>query len=143
MSRLKKIARIFLSKNFLIYSLIGTINTINTAVFSGLLALIIEENVASYLGFILSLSCGYLLNARFNFHHKISFVEYIRFMSSYVPNFLIYIAISTVAISVWGWPPFWATVLAAVAGVPVTFALMKFYAFGNAKYQKDANDKDL
>lgn len=143
MNRLKKIVRIFLSKNFLLYSLIGTINTVNTAAFSGLLSFLLEDNIASYLGFILSLSCGYLLNARFNFHHKISFIEYLRFMSSYIPNFLIYIAISTIAISVWEWPPFWATVLAAVAGVPVTFALMKFYAFGNAKYKRDANEEDL
>ncbi len=143
MKRLKEFVYSFISRNFVMYSLIGTINTLDTAIFSALLAFVLDEHISSYLGFVLSLSVGYILNAKINFKHRLAFSEYLKFMASYVPNFLIYIAISTIAISVWDWPPFWATVTAALAGVPVTYALMRFYAFGNKNNEQKCNcDKD-
>ena len=75
------------------YSLIGTVGTLNTAILSSLLALVIEDNTASYLGYVLSLSIGYLLNAKMNFHHRLSWVEYFRFMSAYIPSFILYAVI--------------------------------------------------
>ncbi len=136
MRRLKTLVYSFISRNFVMYSLIGTINTLNTAIFSALLAYVIDEHISSYLGFVLSLSVGYILNAKINFKHRLVFSEYLKFMASYVPNFLIYITISTIAISVWEWPPFWATVTAALAGAPVTYVLMRFYTFGNKSYEE-------
>ena len=133
--------RIF-SRSFLIYSLIGTVGTLNTAILSSLLALVIEDNTASYLGYVLSLSIGYLLNAKMNFHHRLSWVEYFRFMSAYIPSFILYVVLSTLANTFWDWWPFFSSVVAAIAGVPLTYALMYFYAFRNQKY-KDAADKDI
>ena len=142
---MKIILRIFkriFSRSFLIYALIGTVGTLNTALLSSLLALIIEDNTASYLGYILSLSIGYLLNAKVNFHHRLSWVEYFRFMSAYIPSFILYVVLSTLAISVWDWWPFFSSVVAAIAGVPLTDALMYFYGFRNQKY-KDAAERDI
>lgn len=132
----------FFNKNFLIYTLIGTINTFNTAAFSALLALVLEDNISGYLGYILSLSIGYLYNAKMNFHRRVSLREYLRFMVSYIPNFLIYALITTIAISSWEWPPFWSTVFAALAGVPLTYGLMRFYAFGSGKYNSPPKDDE-
>ncbi len=142
---LKKIFAVlkkFFNKNFLIYSLIGAINTFNTAALSALLALVLEDNVAGYLGYILSLSIGYIYNAKINFHRRVSARDYLRFMVSYIPNFLIYALITTIAISSWNWPPFWATVFAALAGVPLTYGLMRFYAFGSGNYDSPPKDDE-
>lgn len=133
MHRFTKFLKSFFGRAFFIYAAIGTLNTFNTALFSSLLALVINKNGASYIGYILSLTIGYFLNARMNFHHRISTVEYLRFMSSYIPSFIIYAVLSTVAINAWHWWPFFSSVLAALAGVPVTYALMYFYAFRRQK----------
>lgn len=143
MKRILSFLKNFISKTFLLYTIIGIINTLHTAGYSALLSLIINEHTASYLGYGLSLSVGYLLNAKLNFHHRISLIEYLRFMASYIPNFIIYAVISSFAISVWNLPPFFATVLAAVAGVPITYLLMRFFAFGSEKYRQPTKDDDI
>ena len=48
---------------------------------------------------------------------------------TYIPNFLIYMAVTFVTINIIDLRQFWATVLAAIAGVPVTFTLMKLITF--------------
>ena len=121
------------------YALIGTVGTLNTALLSSLLALVLEDNIASYLGYVIALSIGYLLNAKMNFHHRTSFPEYLRFMSSYIPSFIIYAVLSTVANAAWDWWTFFSSAVAAIAGVPITYALMYFYAFRNKKYTDEAN----
>lgn len=139
---MKKLLRGLFSKNFLLYVLIGTFNTLSTAVYSTVCSLLFNEHIASYVGFLLSLTVGYLLNARFNFHHRIAFAEYLRFMASYIPHFIIFASISSFSLTVLNLPAFWATVLASAAGAPVTFLIMRFFAFGNEKY-KNAPDDDL
>ena len=130
---LKKLFRIFISRNFLMYVAIGTFNTLNTAILSQILALIINDNFSSYLAYLLSLSIGYLLNAKVNFHRNLLWREYFKFLSVYIPHFIIFAVISTIAISVFDFPPFWATVLASVTGSPITYVIMRFFAFDNRK----------
>ncbi len=130
---LKKVARTFVSRHFLMYIIIGSFNTLNTAVISHLLSKIIYDYPSSYLAFVIALSIGYVLNAKVNFHHKLMLSEYLKFMSIYIPHFIIFAAISTIALSIWNFPPFWATVTASVAGAPITYLVMRFFAFGSKK----------
>lgn len=139
---MKKLLRGLFSKNFLVYILIGTFNTLSTAVYASLCDFLFNEHIAAYAAFILSLSVGYLLNARFNFHRRISFLGYLRFMAVYIPHFIIFAAISSFALGVLEFPPFWATVLASASGAPVTFLIMRFFAFGNKKHE-NAQDEDI
>ena len=139
---MKKLLRGVLSKNFLVYILIGTFNTLSTAVYSTLCDLIFNEHIATYVAFLMSLSVGYLLNAKFNFHHRRAFSSYLRFMAAYIPHFIIFAAISSFALGVLQLPPFWATVLASASGAPVTFLIMRFFAFSNKKYE-NAQDEDI
>lgn len=131
--KIKKIAKSFFSRHFLMYVAIGSFNTLSTALISQILAFIIQDHISSYLAFVISLSIGYILNAKVNFKHNLLFNEYIKFMSAYIPHFLIYAAISTIALSIWNFPPFWATVVASISGAPVTYLIMRFFAFKNKK----------
>ena len=115
------------------YVAIGSFNTFSTAFISQVLAFLIQDHISSYLAFIISLSIGYILNAKVNFKHKLLFNEYIKFMSAYIPHFIIYAIISSIALSLWKFPPFWATVVASVSGAPVTYLIMRFFAFRNKK----------
>lgn len=133
---LKKIANTFFSRHFLMYIIIGSFNTLNTAIISHLLSKVIYDYPSSYLAFFIALSIGYVLNARINFHHRLMLSEYLKFLSIYIPHFIIYAAISTIALSIWNFPPFWATVTASVSGSPITYLVMRFFAFGTKRDEK-------
>ncbi|MBQ8550749.1 MAG: GtrA family protein [Clostridia bacterium] len=134
--KLKKLLKSFVSRHFLMYVLIGTFNTLNVAIITHLLAMILHDYPSSYLAYIISLVIGYILNAKMNFRQKLGISACLKFMSAYIPHFFIFAAISTVALSVWNFPPFWATVVASIAGSPVTYLIMRFFAFGNRKKNK-------
>ena len=128
----------FVSKKFIGYCLIGIINTFNTAFFSWLAHFRVQENVAAYIGYFISLTIYYILNSMIVFKSRLALRRYFRFLLSYVPNFFIYTLVSLLTINVMQINQFWATLLATAAGAPVTFVIIKLFAFDNkAKAEKD------
>ena len=121
----------FLSKKFIGFCLIGIINTFNTAFFSWLAHFKIQENISAYIGYFISLTINYILNSIIVFKNSLGLKRYFRFLLSYVPNFVIYTLVSLLTINVMQMNQFWATVLATAAGAPVTFVIIKLFAFGN------------
>lgn len=121
----------FLNKKFIGFCLIGIINTFNTAFFSWLAHFKIQENISAYIGYFISLTINYVLNSIIVFKNRLSLKRYFRFLLSYVPNFVIYTLVSLLTINVMQMNQFWATVLATAAGAPVTFIIIKLFAFGN------------
>ncbi|MGN0493663.1 MAG: GtrA family protein [Acutalibacteraceae bacterium] len=128
---LTEFKRTFLSKKFIGYCLIGIVNTFNTAFFSWLAHLKIQENIAAYIGYFVSLTINYILNSIIVFKNRLNLRRYLRFLLSYVPNFVIYTLVSLLTINVMQLNQFWATVLATAAGAPITFVIIKLFAFGN------------
>ncbi len=134
---LLKIKQTFFSKKFLSYSIIGTISTLNVAILSTILSLIIggTGTIASALGYLSANIISYFMNSFFTFHKKFSFYGYLRFAVTYVPNYIIYQLVSIITLNTFEWPPFFAIVIAAIAGVPLTFIIMKVFTF-NSKFKK-------
>lgn len=133
----KKIKVVFFDKSFIGFCVIGVINTFNTAFFSWLAHLELQENAAAHIGYFISLTVNYILNSIFIFKSRLGLKKYIRFLISYIPNFIIYTSVSLLTINVLEMNQFWATVLTTVAGGPVTFAIIKFYAFGGTRSNSD------
>lgn len=132
MSRLfSGLKRTFFSKKFIGFCLIGIINTFNTAFFSWLAHLKIQENISAYIGYFISLTINYALNSIIVFKNRLGFKRYFKFLLSYIPNFIIYTLVSFLTINVIKMDQFWATVLATAAGAPITFVIIKLFAFGN------------
>ncbi len=121
----------FLSKKFIGYCLIGIINTFNTAFFSWLAHFKVQENIAAYIGYFISLTINYILNSIIVFKNRLNLRRYLRFLLSYVPNFIIYTLVSLLTINIMQINQFWATVLATAAGAPITFVIIKLFAFGS------------
>ena len=121
----------FLSKKFIGYCLIGIINTFNTAFFSWLAHFKVQENIAAYIGYFTSLTINYFLNSTLVFKNRLSIRRFFRFLLSYVLNFIIYTFVSLLTINVMQINQFWATVIATAAGAPITFIIIKLFAFGN------------
>lgn len=128
---LSELKRTFLSKKFIGYCLIGILNTFNTAFFSWLVHFKVQENIAAYIGYFISLTVNYILNSIIVFKNRLMLRRYFRFLLSYVPNFVIYTLVSLLTINVMQINQFWATVLATAAGAPITFVILKLFAFGN------------
>ena len=136
---LVELKRTFVSKKFIGYCLIGLFNTFNTAFFSWLAHFKLQENVAAYIGYFISLTINYILNSIIVFKNRLALRRYFRFLLSYVPNFMIYTLVSLLTINVMQMNQFWATVLATAAGAPVTFVIIKLFAFGSKA--KTENEK--
>lgn len=121
----------FFTKRFLYYSVIGCIATLNVAVFSKLYSLIIHDNISSALGYITANIISYFMNAKYTFRKRATLFGYFRFAITYVPNYIIYQLVSIIIINTWHWDPFFATIIASICGVPLTFIIMKIFTFNN------------
>ena len=89
-----------------------------------------QENVAYAVGYFFSLTIAFFLSSYIIFKKTPSLQRYIRFLIAYIPYFTIVFLVTFITINTLKLPQFTATVLAAVAGGPITFVIMRVYAFG-------------
>ena len=125
---IQKFKDTFLSKQFIIFVIIGIINTFTGTVFSYIYSSFLSANVAFLPGYISGLLISYILNSLITFKEKLGFEKLIKFTVSSIPNFIIqYIVV--IICNMIGLHKLFAYMLAAIIGVPVTFLLLKFFAF--------------
>ena len=111
------------------FVIIGVINTLNSVWISYLLSLIFDANLSFVIGYIISLGIAYILNSVFNFKTKLDFIRFIKFAVSYIPNFIIQNVVVIVVYNILGFNKLIAYALAAIIGIPVTFIILKVFAF--------------
>lgn len=135
-----KLKLLFLSRDFILFVMLGVINTFNSVVFSLIFnKVIVNTSIAFCWGYILSNVVAYLLNTTIIFKEKLSLVKYIKFFISYIPNFLIQLAIVFIICDILGGCNLLAYIVAAVIGVPVTFLCLKLFAFKPVSANKNIN----
>ncbi len=125
----KKIVKMIFDREFLSFAFVGVINTINGVLFAYLFSLIFDANIAFAAGYITSLTISYFLNSFITFRDTLSFMKYLKFAFSYVPNFVIQNVIVFVVYNLLGLDKVIAYILAGIIGVPVTFLMMKLLVF--------------
>lgn len=125
----QKFKNTFITKEFMLFLVIGVINTFNGTLFSYVYSSFLNENIAFIAGYISGLIISYVLNSLITFKEKLEFYKFIKFGISYVPNFIIQNTVVIITFNIMGINKLTAYMLAAVIGVPVTFILMKFFAF--------------
>lgn len=126
---IQKIRKIFLSKEFILFLIVGIINTFNGTIFASLYSILINENVAFVLGYVSALIISYILNSFITFKEQMNFIKFMKFCISYIPNFMIQNIVVIIVFNIMQYDKIIAYLLAAIIGVPVTFMLMKFFAF--------------
>ena len=130
-SRFEKLKKTFLDRSFLLFLIVGVINTFNGVLFAYLYSLwIANANLAFAVGYVTSLTISYLLNSLISFKEKLGLRKYIKFCISYIPNFLIQNLVVFVIFNLLRWPKLIAYCLAAIIGIPVTYLFVKIFAFG-------------
>ena len=127
---LKKAKKTFLNEYFIKFCILGVFNTVVHGILSKIFSLVLQPNAAFALGFFGSNVIAFLLNSYVIFNKPASLKRYIRFLIAYIPYFTIGFLVTFITINTLKLPQFTATVLAAVAGGPITFVIMRVYAFG-------------
>lgn len=126
---IRKFKDTFFTKEFIAFVIIGVINTFNGTIFSYIYSSFLNENLAFIFGYISGLFISYILNSLITFKEKLQFSKFIKFGISYIPNFIIQNVVVVVLFNIMGLNKLVTYMLAAIIGVPVTFILMKFFAF--------------
>ena len=132
-STIKKIKEIFLTKQFFNFLIVGVINTINGILFSYIYSMFLDVNISFVIGYITAMTISYILNSLIVFKESMMFGKYIKFCISYIPNFIIQNVFVLIFYNTLEWNKLIVFVLAAIVGVPVTFIIMKFFAFNKKK----------
>ncbi len=132
-SLINKYKEVFFSKQFIMFVIIGVINTFNGVVFSYIYSSFFNENIAFIFGYISGLIISYILNSYVTFKEKLELNKFIKFAVSYIPNFIIQNIVVLIVFNMMGIHKLIAYGLAAVIGVPITFIFMKFFAFKKNK----------
>lgn len=126
----KSVISMLWSREFMMFIIIGVINTFNGIVLSWLYSLFIKNaNAAFAVGYITSTVISYLLNSKFTFCEKLSVKRYVKFFVSYIPNFIIQNAAVILFYNILNLNKLFAYAIAAIIGVPLTFVFMKIFTF--------------
>lgn len=129
-SSLKKLIKLFLSRDFILFVFIGIINVFNGVWIAYVYSLFMNNPIIAYIfGFLTSLSIAYVLNSKLNFKSKLSVNKFIKFAISNIPNFVIQIFSVVVLLNILELPKIVSYFVSAVVAVPITFVLVKINVF--------------
>lgn len=126
---LKKILKFYINKEFILFLVVGGINTLSGVGFSFIYSKYLGANMAFVLGYITSLLISYTLNTIITFRDKFGLNRFCKFVFSYIPNFVIQNIVVFIVYNKMGCAEIVAYFLAAILGIPITFFFMKVFAF--------------
>ncbi|MDD6484915.1 MAG: GtrA family protein [Clostridiales bacterium] len=113
---------------------VGVVNTFAGTVFSIIYRSFIPDDTIAFIpGYITANVLSYILNSFITFKERLGFVKYIKFFISSLPNFIIQTVMVKLLSDMLHWPSVIVYCMAAIIGVPVTFVLVKLFAFGKKK----------
>jgi len=128
-SFVEKFKKMFFSREFIVFVIIGVANTFNGVVFAYIYSNLLNENLAFIFGYMSGLIISYILNSKITFKEELKLIKFVRFALSNIPNFIIQNIVVIVVFNIMGWHKLLAFGLAAAIGMPVTFILIKLFAF--------------
>jgi putative flippase GtrA len=108
----------------------GAMGTLTNFICSLAVSTILNPSVSYVFGYGISLFTAYALNAKLIFRRKFSIAEFIKFVISYIPNFLILFTFVLIFLNLLRWNKVIVYALAGLLGLPLTFLLVKLFAFG-------------
>ena len=126
----EKLLKTFFTPEFIMFLVVGVINTFAGSVFSMIYRSFIPNDTIAFIpGYITANIMSYVLNSILTFKEKFAFDKYVRFFISSLPNFIIQVIMVKILSDMLKLPALVAYCTAAIIGVPVTFILVKIFAF--------------
>ncbi len=130
-SVLQRVKALFVTKEFLIFIFCGGMGTLSNFVFSLMISIKLDPTISYVFGYVLSLFVAYLCNSYLIFKEQLSVEKYLKFVISYIPNFLILFVFVYVFLNILGWGKIIVYALAGLLGLPITYMFVKIYTFSN------------
>lgn len=123
----------FFNKQFIVFVIIGVINTFVGTLCSYIYSFILQPNIAFVVGYITGTVVSYLLNSKFTFKAKFNLKKYFSFLINVIPNFIIQNISVYIIYNILNQDKLIAYILAAIIGVPLTFLLLRHNTFKQKK----------
>lgn len=131
MEQITKMKQLFLNRQFIIFIVIGGINTLSSTVFSYLYAILLGKVEAFIPGYATGVLVSYTLNTLFTFKDQFKLKKLIKFALSTLPNFLIQFIFVFIGVHLLHINNIICYGVAAIIGVPITFAILKLFVYSN------------
>ncbi len=119
--------------DFIIFVFCGGLGTLTNFLCSSLISRKLNPVTAYVIGYSISLFVTYILNMIYIFRRKLNIKDFIKFVISYIPNFIILFLFVYIFINKIGLNKYLVYLLAAVIGLPITFIILKIKAFKDKK----------
>lgn len=133
MGYMKQLKKVFFNKQFIIFIIIGGINTLSSIIFSSIYTLLLGEVQSFGLGYVTGVIVSYTLNTLFTFKDTFALSKLIKFAISTIPNFLIQFIIVYIGIRLLHIHHIICYGIAAILGIPVTFLILKLFVYTRNK----------
>lgn len=115
--------------DFLIFIFCGALGTLSNFIFSSIISFKINPIISYVFGYLISLIVSYLLNISLIFRRKISIKDFIKFIISYIPNFVILFSFVYIFINILNFNKYFTYLMSAIIGLPITFMILKLLTF--------------
>jgi putative flippase GtrA len=132
----ENVKRTYYSREFILFVFCGGMGTLTNFIFSMIISIALNPSVSYVFGYGISLFVAYSLNNKLIFHQKISFIDFLKFILSYIPNFLILFSFVLVFLNLIHWNKVIVYVMAGLLGLPVTFLLLRIIVFKKREKEK-------
>lgn len=131
----EKLKHMLFSQEFVLFVIIGFLCTIFNVGFSAIYRAFIPSTMLAFLpGYATANVASYILNSKLTFKERLSFIRFVKYFISYIPNFIIQsLTVFVYTLMFPSAPSILAYALAAIIGVPVTFIIMKIFTFAKSK----------
>lgn len=124
-----KLKKMFFNKEFIIFIIIGIINTLSSTVFAMIYSSVLAPTIAFVPGYLTGVVVSYTLNSIVTFKEKLNLTKFMKFGVSTIPNFIIQWITVYIVVELMDIHKLVAYGLAAIIGVPVTFVILKLFVF--------------
>jgi putative flippase GtrA/phosphoserine phosphatase len=121
------------SIDFLRFVFVGGIGTLVNFIVSVTISSVIDPVVSYAIAYGISMSVTYTLDSKFVFKRKLSVGRFLKFLISYLPNFLILFSFVALFINLLGVNRILVYGLVGLLGLPITFLIVKVFAFGKGE----------
>lgn len=121
--------RTWLSPEFFRFWCVGWFNLVAAWILEVLWSELLPPNIGFSVGYFMSLLVSFTLNSKITFKVPMTVYRLVRFILSYIPNFLVQTLTVLLFYNLLQFPHSVTYFLAAAVGTPVTFICLKWFAF--------------
>lgn len=121
-----KLKKLFFSRHFIVFVIIGTVNTIVYNLLYILLTNYVHYLLASIISYLISMTISFFLNCKFNFKVKPTLQKYILFPTSGLPTLFMQTVGLSIFVELLYVPEKFAGLLSSIVAIPFSYIIMTY-----------------